>query len=261
MTKGTLIVGYGTRTGKLTTIIETQAKRLRARGRKNVYTAYFRVSSPTIPDALAQMAADGVDDVLVLPYYVAEGTLTAELIPKKLGISGRTGAADVNGKKVLIREAYALGNTWVTTDILCDRIAEADGDMEKSGILVIGHGSKDPISGNCEVIRTNALRLQKIGYKHVVYAFNEFVEPDIDKGVEELVSQGCTDIVVVPAFISDGVHLCEEIAEKLKIPNYSAGGEAEFLGKKVSIKYMRPLEDDPRILELLDCQIEEFYGE
>ena len=48
MTKGIIIVGYGTRTGNLTEIIEKQAARMRARGMKIVYTAYFRVSSPTI---------------------------------------------------------------------------------------------------------------------------------------------------------------------------------------------------------------------
>ena len=59
MTKGIIIVGYGTRTGNLTEIIERQADRLRARGRPNVYVAYFRVSEPTIQAAVKQAVAEG----------------------------------------------------------------------------------------------------------------------------------------------------------------------------------------------------------
>ena len=61
MTKGVLLIGYGTRKGNLEEILGRQLARLEARGRDWVYLAYFRVSEPSIEDALRRMAADGVD--------------------------------------------------------------------------------------------------------------------------------------------------------------------------------------------------------
>lgn len=261
MTKGILIVGYGTRKGNLTEILERQAARLKARGRKNVYISYFRVSHPSIPEALEQMAKDGVDDVLAIPYYIAEGRLTYELIPEQMKVPmGGTGEAEFAGKKVHIAMAPAFGMTRVLTEILFDRIADAGATVD-DGILVIGHGSRDVSSSNSSIIKMNADRIRDAGYKHVAYGFNEFNEPGIPEAAEQLAKDGVKRIVVVPLFIATGIHLGVEIAEKLKIPEYSDGGEAEFGGKKVQVVYCRPVEDDPRLLELIDSGVRDFTGE
>ena len=260
MTKGTLIIGYGTRTGNLTDVLETQAARLRARGRANVHVAYFRVSSPTIQEALSQMAADGVDEILAAPYYIAEGSLTNQLIPEKLGIAGKSGVADVGGKQVSITMAPAFGRSRTLTSIIMDRIAEAGGSLD-DGILVLGHGTRDPTSENSKVVAMNADRLHKAGYANVAHAFNEFNGPSIKESMEALVSNGAKRIVVVPLFIANGVHLGEEIPEQLGIPSYSNGGTTEICGNTIDIAYTRPVEDDPRLLEIIDGEIAEFNGE
>ena len=261
MTKGIIIIGYGTRTGNLTEIIERQAARIRARGIENVYTAYFRVSKPTIEDALKQAVRDGVDDILGLPYYIAEGTLTFELIPAKLGLTaGSRGVAEVDGKKVRIRMAPAFGTSKVLTNFLTDRIADAGGDMD-TGILVLGHGSRDLTSSNEEIIALNASRLTEMGYKNVVYSFNEFVEPTIRDALKTLASMGVDRIIAIPLFIASGVHLGEEIPEQLGIPAYSAGGQIEVSGRKIELVYTKPVEDDGRITDLLVSKIADFRGE
>ena len=97
MTNGIIIAGYGTRKGNLEEVLQTQAKRLRCRGWDHVEFGYFRVSSPTIPEALERLVDAGVDNVVVLPYYIAEGTLTKQLIPEKLGIDAEM--ADIKVKE------------------------------------------------------------------------------------------------------------------------------------------------------------------
>ena len=72
---------------------------------------------------------------------------------------------------------------------------------------------------------------------------------------------GAEKVIVVPLFIATGVHLCEEIAEKLRIPSYSDGGEAEVCGKKVSIVYCQPMGDEPRLVDIIDRKAAEFLGE
>ncbi|AGI48238.1 hypothetical protein TALC_01253 [Thermoplasmatales archaeon BRNA1] len=260
MTKGILIVGYGTRTGNLTDILESQAARLRARGRKNIYVSYFRISEPTIPDAIAKMAADGIDDVLAIPYYIAEGRMTLELIPEKLGIGHTShGVADIGGRKVKVTVAPAFGRTRMLTNILTDRIAQAGGSKD-TGILVIGHGSRDMHDSNREIVELNARRLGDMGYRHVAYGFNEFCGPEISDALASLAKE-TDEVIVTPLFIANGVHLGEEIAEKLGISNYSKGGKVDIGGKMICVKYMAPVEDDVRLLESIDAKVADFYGE
>lgn len=226
MTQGTLIIGYGTRAGDLTAILDTQAARLRARGRRNVRIAYFRVSEPSIPEALSAMAAEGIDDVLAVPYYIAEGTITREFIPGKLGISGSAGVADVDGRPVRIAIAPAFNRTRVLTGIVFDRIAGAGGTFD-DGILLIGHGTRDPASENTRVVAMNAERVRRAGYRRVAHAFNEFNQPSIRAAMRGLAESGAERIIVVPLFIANGVHLGEEVPEQLGIPPYSEGGTVD----------------------------------
>lgn len=226
MTKGILLIGYGTRAGNLTAVMNTQAARLRARGRRHLHTAYYRVSEPSIPEALSAMAAEGVDEVLAVPYYIAEGRITREFIPERLGITGNAGVADVDGDPVSITIAPAFGRTRALASIVFDRIAGAGGTID-DGILLIGHGTRDPTSENTRVVAMNADRVRRAGYKHVAYAFNEFNEPTIRCAMRSLVDDGAERIIVVPLFIADGVHLGEEVPENLGIPAYSEGGTVD----------------------------------
>lgn len=262
MTKGIIIVGYGTRTGNLTEILEKQAARLRARGIRNVYTAYFRVSSPTIQEAVSKAVADGCNDILAIPYYIAEGRLTYELIPSKLGLDtgSSRGTALIDGKEVRIRMATAFNAAPALTDILVDCIADNGGDMD-TGILILGHGSRDLTSSNEEIISLNARRLRSIGYRHVAHSFNEFVEPTIAEALKGLAAEGVSRIITIPLFIANGVHLGEEIPEQLGIPAYSEGGEIEVGGRKISLVYTKPVEANPRLTDILVTKAREFLGE
>lgn len=259
MTKGIMIVGYGTRKGNLEEILYRQAARMRARGIDNVYVGYFRVSTPSIPAALEQMAADGVDDILVMPYYIAEGRLTYELIPGKLGISGNAGTVEVGGRSVKLRMAPAFGGSPVLADIVCDRVADSGGSKD-DGVMIIGHGSRDDMSGNKDVMEANASRLTARGYGHVAYTFNEFCEPSIAEAVAGLAAEGVEKIVAVPLFVAMGLHLGEEVPEQIGIPAYSQGGTITAGGRKIEVKYAKPVEDDPRLLEIMVSGAKNFYG-
>jgi sirohydrochlorin cobaltochelatase len=256
--KGAMIVGYGTRKGNLEEVLEKQAQRVRCRGWDNVEIAYFRVSEPTIPDALKKMADEGTDEIVVLPYYIAEGTLTKELIPEKLGMKcSDVSEVDVGGKKVTIHIAPAFGTSFVLSDVVCDRIADANGDPD-CGILILGHGTRHDSLSNMRVVKLNAERLYKLGYDHVEYAFNEFCEPTIKDALDRLEKQGVERIIAIPLFVAMGLHLGEEIPEQLGIEPYSEGGEITVNGRKIQLTYTRPMEDDPRLADYLDQKIGEY---
>ncbi len=261
MTKGIMIVGYGTRKGNLEEVLTIQAKRLKSRGWKHVGIAYFRVSKPTIPEALEALVKEGVDDIVVLPYYVAEGSLTKELIPEKLGIgNAEMGDVVLDGKKVSIQIAPAFGTDFMLTDIICDKIAAVGGNQD-DGIMIIGHGTRYKSLTNMRVMKLNAERLGARGYKHVVYTFNEFCEPTIKDSLDALEKQGVKKIIAVPLFIAMGLHLGEEVPEQIGIPPYSEGGDIKVNGRTVPVAYTRPLETDDRITDYLDKTARAYLGE
>ena len=259
MSKGIIIVGYGTRKGNLEEVLETQARRLRCRGWKHVGIAYFRVSSPTIPEALEAMVDEGVDQIVVLPYYIAEGTLTRELIPEKFGMQADMAEVQCKGKTVTIQIAPAFDVSFSLTDIICDKIADVNGDQD-CGILVLGHGTRYKSLTNMRVVKLNAERLRERGYSHALHSFNEFCEPSIKDVLSKLEKQGVKRIIAIPLFIAMGLHLGEEIPEQLGIPPYSEGGDITVNGRTISLSYTRPVEADNRLTDLLDRQARHYLG-
>ena len=61
MKDGIIIVGYGTRKGNLEEVLNSQADRLRKMTDREVGIAYFRVSSPTIHEAVENMVKKGAE--------------------------------------------------------------------------------------------------------------------------------------------------------------------------------------------------------
>ena len=261
MSKGVLIVGYGTRNGNLTEILDTQVNRMKCRGWEHVGRAYFRVNKPSIPEALEEMVDEGVDEIVAIPYYISEGTLTKELIPEKLGL-GRSEAGNVvvNGKEVTISIASAFNSNFTLTDIVCDKIADAGGDMD-CGILLLGHGTRFRAQSNMRTVNTNVERVQNRGYKHVTSAFNEFCQPSIPEALDWLEKEGVQRIIAIPLFIALGVHMSVDIPKKLGIEPYSDGGEITVNGRKIQLSYTRPVEANPRLLDVLDQKAREYLGE
>ncbi len=262
MKDGILLVGYGTRKGNLEKIMEAQAARLRASTDYEIGVGYFRISSPAIPDALEQLVRKGVDRVVVVPYYVAEGTLTLDLIPQKLGLKARmsNGVVEVAGRSVQIHISAAFNFSTLVTDVLCERIMECGGSRD-SGILLLGHGTRDPSMMNRSVVERNAQRLRARGYRHVEFAFNEFCEPSIKDSLARLASAGVEHIACVPLFIAMGLHLGEEIPEQIDIPAYSDGGSVVLNGRRIGVSYTRPLEDDPRLTSLVLSRVAEYLSD
>lgn len=75
-----------------------------------------------------------------------------------------------------------------------------------TGIVVFAHGSRlEPAN---EAVRAVARQLAAAGgFTAVEAAFLELGQPDLEGAVKALVAQGCRDILVVPYFLTLGIHL------------------------------------------------------
>jgi sirohydrochlorin ferrochelatase len=111
-----------------------------------------------------------------------------------------------------------------------------------TGIIVFAHGSRlEPAN---EAVRTVARQLAAAGgFETVEPAFLELGQPSLQGAVEALVAQGVHDILVVPYFLTLGVHLERDLP---RIINQLA---STLTG--VKIRASAPLDGHPALLEVL----------
>jgi precorrin-8X/cobalt-precorrin-8 methylmutase len=119
--------------------------------------------------------------------------------------------------------------------------------MDKTGLILIGHGSKLPhnrenLEKLAEILRERA------AFKIVEISFMVRNKPTIPEAIESLAKKGVTKIVLIPAFIAPGVHTTQEIPEMIEMK------EKEPLLKERGIKlvYGEPLGSDERIAEIIE---------
>jgi len=81
---------------------------------------------------------------------------------------------------------------------------------ERTAVLLIAHGSREP-SANDDLLGL-AGRLAALGKYPIVEAcFLELAEPDIPAGGARCVARGATRVLLVPYFLSAGVHLRRDL--------------------------------------------------
>lgn len=79
-------------------------------------------------------------------------------------------------------------------------------------LLVVAHGSRREQSN--EEVRNIASSLRDHAegdYEHVACAFLELAEPSIPDGIEQCISAGAREVVVLPYFLSAGRHVAKDI--------------------------------------------------
>ncbi len=119
--------------------------------------------------------------------------------------------------------------------------------MNKTGLIIIGHGSKLP--HNRETLEKLADMLKKQSKFNIVeIAFMTRNKPEIPDVIEKVAKQGITKIVLIPTFLAHGVHTKQEIPEILKLKQEKSALKAQG----VEIIYGEPLGSDERIAEIIE---------
>ena len=82
--------------------------------------------------------------------------------------------------------------------------------MPRTAILLIAHGSRQA-PANDDLHQLAARLREQSDYAIVRPAFLELAEPDIATGGEECVARGAKRVLMVPYFLSAGVHLLHDL--------------------------------------------------
>jgi sirohydrochlorin ferrochelatase len=111
-----------------------------------------------------------------------------------------------------------------------------------TGIALFAHGSS--VESANEAVRAVAADFaERGGYALVEPAFLELGKPDLPGAVERLISRGATRIVVVPYFLTLGIHLQRDL------PGIIRG--IQSIHTTVRIEVAMPLDGHPALIDAL----------
>jgi sirohydrochlorin cobaltochelatase len=158
--------------------------------------AYVDNASPSIRRALAALAADGADEVVVLPVLLTPASHSKT----DVAASVQQGRADHPG----LRLAYGrpLGPHPALVEVLARRLAEAGADPDAPVVLVAG-GALDP-AANADVAHTARLLFEGRSWPSVDAAFASTAAPSVPAALERLRSQGVQRASVARYFLGPG---------------------------------------------------------
>lgn len=196
-----------------------QVAELRRRGIFAEVTEAFWKQEPQVTGVLRGLFSRRV---FVVPLFVADGWFTRQVIPRALGLRG-AGEADFpavqrRGGQTLYY-TRAVGSHPGMTDVLLARAGEVVRRhpfprvprREDTAMVVVGHGTSYS-RGSREAIEAQVERLRLGGgYAEVVAVFLE----EAPRVRDCFALTTARNVVMVPFFISDGLHIQEDLPVEL----------------------------------------------
>ena len=158
--------------------------------------AYVDNASPSIRRALAALADEGVDDVVVLPLLLTAASHS------KTDVAASVQAGRVAHPRMRLRYGRPLGPHPVLVDVLARRLAEADADPDAPVVVVAG-GALDP-AANADVAHTARLLFEGRSWPSVDVAFASTARPSVPEALARLRAQGLTRASVARYFLAPG---------------------------------------------------------
>ncbi|MBS4024823.1 MAG: sirohydrochlorin cobaltochelatase [Clostridia bacterium] len=96
-----------------------------------------------------------------------------------------------------------------------------------TGYVILGHGSRAR-EANESLQEITKMVKENLYNQRVISAFMGFSQPSLEDAVAELVDVGCSNIVIMPFFLYKGIHLQEDIPEKMDKLGEKYGDQASF---------------------------------
>ncbi len=114
--------------------------------------------------------------------------------------------------------------------------------MPETAVLLIAHGSRHA-PANEDLFQTARNVAGRGDFRIVEAAFLELAEPDIARGGDRCVELGATRVLMVPYFLSSGVHLIRDLT--------AARDELQSRHPEVEFLLGPPLGPDPLLEQLV----------
>ena len=255
---GLLIVGHGS-TVNPDSSAPTLAHAAEIRRRnifEDVQCAFWK-EEPSLRDAIFLFDQGTIKNVCVVPNFISEGYFTQTVIPRELELNGRI-TKRVNGQ--IWNYGEPVGNHPMMTELLVERARNiAPGIPEnQTSLLIVAHGT-DLNENSAVAAKREAERIRALGrYANVLNVYME----EFPLVSDWTVLTSTPNVVVVPFFISDGLHSYEYIPVLLGIADEGSTSSPGRRGEEVfrrgpyqidnrSLFYASSIGTDPRVADII----------
>ncbi|EFG64432.1 sirohydrochlorin chelatase [Streptomyces sp. SPB074] len=229
-----LVVAHGSRDPRhAATVGELVARVRRSRPGLTVGTSFLDFAEPSVPDALAGLAAAGAREVVALPLLLTRAFHAKSDIPAALAAASRA----MPGRSVGVRLGRVLGPSPLLTAALERRLAQAGvrrAERAATAVVLASAGSSDPEAA--AVLDGIARQWRGTGWGAVRLAHASARGPRTEEVVRELRAAGWARIAVAPYVLAPGF-----------LPNRIARGAREA-GADVLAEVLGPAPEVVRLL-------------
>jgi len=255
-TSALLIVGHGSTVNPDSSAPTLRhAASIRRRGTFSEVACGFWKEEPSLRDSLLLFRDPAIRDVYVVPNFISEGYFTRTVIPRELELTGpethRPGGQ-------IWKYCQPVGNHPGMTELLLQRAREVAPEVPEAEttLLIVGHGTG--LNDNSAVAAKHQVELIRAldRYAAVLNVYME--EPPLVSDWLKLTQT--RNVVVVPFFVSDGLHSYEDIPAMLGMPskvlNGDSGNRHDVQGR--ALFYGTAIGTDPKFADVIIDQTVSF---
>ena len=174
----------------------------------------FWKEEPSLRDALFLFDPEAIREVCIVPNFISEGYFTQTVVPRELELNGRI-TKRPSGQ--IWKYCQPVGNHPAMTELLLKRARDiAPGiDPAETSLLIVAHGT-DLNENSAVAAKREAEKIRALGkFAEVLNVYME-EQPLVSNWLKLTKTP---NVVVVPFFISDGLHSYEDIPVLLGIAN------------------------------------------
>lgn len=211
-TSALLIVGHGsTENPDSSAPYFEHADEIRRRGLFAEVHCCFWKEEPSLREAIYMIDSE---DVYVVPDFISEGYFTRDVIPRELQLTGPTTVV----RRKSFHYCLPVGIHPSMTGLIRRRAREVAPAVDPAAttLIIVGHGTGlNQNSSKAIRDQVNLIASSDAGYAAVLAAFME--EPPFIAEWNQLAPT--PNVIIVPFFISDGLHSYQEIPVLISIEN------------------------------------------
>jgi len=200
----------------------------------------FWKEEPSLRDAIFLFDPETIKIVYVVPNFISEGYFTQMVIPRELELDGRV-TKRANGQ--IWNYGEPVGSHPLMTELLVQRGREIAPDVPEAetSFLIVAHGT-DLNENSAVAAKREAEKIR--GLHRYANVLNVYME-EFPLVSDWKLLTSTPNVIVVPFFISDGLHTYQDIPILLGI----AGERSLFPGRKRDEVFRRgPYQIDNRSL-------------
>ena len=260
-----LIVGHGSTVNPDSSAPSfAHAAAIRRRGIFAEVGCVFWKEEPSFRDAPLLFPDPAIREVFVVPNFISEGYFTQTVIPRELGLDGPITTRE-DGQ--VWKYCAPVGNHPAMTELLLQRAREvAPGVPEReSSLLIVGHGTG--LNDNSAVAAKRQVEAIRAHGRYAAVLSTYMEEPPLVSDWAKLTDT--PNVIVVPFFISDGLHSYQDIPVLLGIepePTAAASQQTVFRANPRhlhdrALYYASAIGTEPQFAEIIVEQAEAFDEE